>query len=166
MLGLTRKPTCTTERLIVWSAILAVAAFFASSVVHKADSSLPADTVRMSHQDGVAIQGYDPVAYFTDGAPLKGEPTLRADWGGVVWHFTTPENRDHFLDDPERFAPRLGGHSVYGVVRGKTYTADPRVFDIIEGRLYLSRNENVREIWQRNPDGYLRTAEERWQDGL
>ncbi|MDF1792353.1 MAG: YHS domain-containing (seleno)protein [Thalassobaculaceae bacterium] len=113
---------------------------------------------------GVALGGYDTVAYFLDREPVEGSETHRVDWNGVVWHFTSDENALLFRGEPERFAPQYGGYSLYGMSRGKAYAADPRVFDIIDGKLYLSRNDAVRGIWQRNPDGYIAAADKAWQE--
>ncbi len=113
-------------------------------------------------REGVAIAGYDTVAYFLDREPVPGSATYAVTWGGAIWHFTSAENARLFRGSPERFAPQYGGYSLYGMSRGKAYAADPRVFDIINDKLYLSRNDAVREIWQRNPSSYIAKADMRW----
>lgn len=114
-------------------------------------------------REGVALGGYDTVAYFLDREPIPGSATHAVEWRGAVWHFTSAENARLFQGTPERFAPQYGGYSLYGMSRGKAYAADPRVFDIIDGKLYLSRNGAVRDIWQRNPAGYIAVADENWE---
>lgn len=117
----------------------------------------------MNISGGVAINGYDPVAYFTDGEPVKGTPCLEMDYQGTAYRFASQENLDSFAENPSAFLPQLGGFSVYGMAKGKRYDVSPTSFDIIEGKLYLSRNDKVRQLWQANPSGYLGQAEENWR---
>ena len=98
--------------------------------------------------EGVAISGYDPVAYFTDGGP--------------EWWFETEENRTTFLSAPDRFAPQFGGFALESVANGNGFAGNPEVFKILEGRLYLSRSPKSQSLWLRNPDGYIRAAEQAW----
>ena len=128
----------------------------------KANAALVEPTV--SVRGGYAINGYDPVAYFSDYAAIQGEEAFYVDYDGATFLFANAENRDRFLNDPGRYLPQFGGYSTFGVAKGKMYEADPEVFDIIDGRLYLSRNERVRELWQRNPSGYIDLAETNWRD--
>lgn len=118
----------------------------------------------LSVRDGLAINGYDPVAYFSDYTAVRGKETLAVDFDGARFLFAAPENRDRFLRNPEKYLPQFGGFSTFGMAKGKLYSADPEVFDIIDGRLYLSRNEKVRELWQQNPEGYIELAENNWRD--
>lgn len=112
---------------------------------------------------GVAIHGFDPVAYFLDREPVKGSERFKTVWRGAEWWFASRDNQALFEAAPWRYAPQFGGFSVYGASRGKSYDADPRLFDIIDGQLYLSRNERVRGLWQENPEGYIASARKRWQ---
>ncbi|MEP3113229.1 YHS domain-containing (seleno)protein [Nisaea sp.] len=115
------------------------------------------------HQ-GHAIGGYDTVAYFTDYAAVHGDEAHAVDLDGVRFLFANAENRTQFLHDPKRYLPQFGGYSTFALSKGKLYGADPTVFDIIDGRLYLSRNERVQELWHRNPKGYISQAEENWSE--
>ena len=112
--------------------------------------------------EGVAISGYDPVAYFTDGGPVVGSQTYSADWHGAEWWFETEENRTTFLSAPDRFAPQFGGFALESVANGNGFAGNPEVFKILEGRLYLSRSPKSQSLWLRNPDGYIRAAEQAW----
>ena len=114
-----------------------------------------------THQ-GLAIGGYDTVAYFTDYAAVHGDEAHSVEFDGVRFLFANADNRAQFLQDPKRYLPQFGGYSTFALSKGKLYGADPMVFDIIDGRLYLSRNERVQELWHRNPTGYIRQAEENW----
>ena len=111
---------------------------------------------------GVAIHGYDPVAYFEDGEAARGLPDLQEEHAGATYLFRSDEHRDMFRTDPDRYLPQFGGFSVYGVTLGRAYDVNPETFDVVDGKLYLSRNERVRELWHANRDGYIDRAESVW----
>lgn len=152
------------------SAVLGLAAvggiFVACGAGMPANGAATVGPAPVFERDGVALGGYDPVSYFVDPEPASGSPDHRVEWRGAVWYFTTAENAQLFRENPEHYAPQYGGYSLYGMSRGKAYTTDPRVFDIIDGKLYLSRNDAVREIWQRNPAGYIATADRKWNQAV
>ncbi len=112
--------------------------------------------------EGVAIKGYDPVAYFTEGRPVKGAKNFSHDWNGGIWLFATSEHRDLFIKQPEKFAPRYGGYCAYAVSQGKTADIDPEAWSIVGGRLYLNLNKEIQEVWNRDPEGYIRKADDNW----
>ena len=112
----------------------------------------------------MAISGYDPVAYFTDGGPVIGSEAFSAEWHGAEWWFATEENRTAFLSAPDSFAPQFGGFAVEGVANGNRFAGNPEVFKILESRLYLSRSPKSQSLWLRNPDGYIREAEAAWAE--
>jgi hypothetical protein len=91
--------------------------------------------------DKVAIQGYDTVAYFTAGKPVKGNPEFEAVWQGARWRFASAEHRDMFSAQPESYAPRFGGYCVMGMAMGVGAKPDPEVWTIIDGRLYLANSK-------------------------
>ena len=151
---------CTTAIVLAAAGLGLVTFTVATPTDPRVDPTRPA----VNAVNGVVIDGYDPVAYFVDGEPVKGSPCLEVDHQGVAYRFSTPENRDRFQEDPTAFAPQLGGYSVFGMARGKRYDVDPKSWDIIDGKLYLSRNKKVRTLWQVNPTGYLNSAEANWRD--
>jgi YHS domain-containing protein len=112
--------------------------------------------------DGVAIKGYDPVAYFTDQRPVKGTEAFAYSWSGARWLFASAEHRDRFKADPERYAPRYGGYCAFAVSQGKTANIDPAAWTIYEGRLYLNLNKKFQHIWEKDIPGYIRKADEQW----
>lgn len=79
------------------------------------------------NKDGVAIQGYDPVAYFTEGKPVQGTQEYASEWMGARWYFSSEENRDLFALNPEKYAPRFGGYCAFAAGHGYCYEADPLV---------------------------------------
>ena len=96
---------------------------------------------------GIAIRGYDTVAYFTEGKALKGDSGIQTNWNGATWFFSSSAHREMFLSDPERFAPQFGGYCAYGVAMGGLYKVEGDQWSIIDGKLYLSYDEEWRRKW-------------------
>lgn len=109
-----------------------------------------------------AIRGYDPVAYFAGGGPVKGSPQFTHQWRGATWHFASAENRDKFAAAPEKYAPQYGGYCAYGVAHGYAPEIDPAAWSIVEGKLYLNYSLGVRERWNKDIPGYIRRADANW----
>ncbi len=118
----------------------------------------PVNTTRA----GVAVKGYDVVAYFTEGRPLKGSRELSHRWQGATWHFASAEHRDLFAADPERYAPQYGGYCAYAVAQGSTAGIDPEAWKIHEGKLYLNLNEGIQKRWLGDVEGYVAKADANW----
>lgn len=112
--------------------------------------------------DGVAVGGYDPVGYFTEGKPVKGseEFTLRHD--GATWRFASAENRASFEADPVKYAPRYGGYCAYAVANGYTAKAEPDAWTIHDGKLYLNFDKSVQALWEKDIPGYVTKADANW----
>jgi len=111
---------------------------------------------------GLAIDGYDPVSYFVDGRALMGLPNFEAAQGGVVWRFRNEGNRASFLAHPEVYGPQFGGYDPTDVARGLTVAGNPRLFAVIEERLFLFSREESRDAFTADPARYLPRAEARW----
>lgn len=111
---------------------------------------------------GVAVSGYDAVAYMTEGRPRRGNPAITAKHAGVTWQFASPENRALFIANPEMYAPQYGGYCAYAVSQGYTAKADPEAWSVVGGRLYLNYDLSIRDRWDRNRDGYIRDANANW----
>lgn len=109
-----------------------------------------------------AIRGYDPVAYFTQRAPVKGSPQFTHAWRGATWHFANAANRDRFAAAPEQFAPQYGGYCAYGVAHGYAPEIDPAAWTIVDGKLYLNFNLPTRTRWEKDIPGYIRKADANW----
>ncbi len=112
---------------------------------------------------GLAIGGYDSVAYFRGGRARVGSARYPHVWNRVVWFFATPANRDAFAAEPRRFAPRYGGFSAHGVSNGAFYAIDPHAFLIADGRLYLHANHYVKRLWAADLTANIARAEARWR---
>ena len=109
-----------------------------------------------------AIRGYDPVAYFQEGHPVKGRPDLTYKWNEASWHFSTQENLERFKKDPEAYAPRYGGYCAYGTAEGHKAPTEPEAFTVLDGKLFLNYNKEVLGIWNKDRPGYIRRADSNW----
>jgi len=115
-----------------------------------------------SGPDGIAIKGYDPVAYFTIGRPVKGTALYSYEWNGAKWLFLSREHLDLFTADPEMYAPKYGGYCAYAVSQGATADIDPDSWSIVDGRLYLNLNRDVQSLWSGDIKGYIEKADRNW----
>ncbi|MEO6244566.1 MAG: YHS domain-containing (seleno)protein [Opitutaceae bacterium] len=111
---------------------------------------------------GVAIKGYDPVAYFTAGKPMKGESKWTTEWHGATWRFASAANRDAFKAEPEKFAPQYGGYCAWAVSQGYTAGIDPDAWKIVKGRLYLNYDAGVQKKWSGDVPGNIVKADANW----
>ena len=112
---------------------------------------------------GLAIEGYDTVAYFQQGQAQLGSERYRSFWNGAVWLFVTRANRDAFAAEPERFAPRYGGFSAYGISNGEIYPVDPHAFLIADGKLYLHANHHVKRRFVADLAAHIAKADAHWR---
>jgi YHS domain-containing protein len=113
-----------------------------------------------------AIRGYDPVAYFTQNAPVKGSDQFTHQWKGATWRFASAENRDRFAAAPEKYAPQYGGYCAYGVAQNYAVSIDPQAWTVVDGKLYLNYSRSVRETWSKDIPGYIRKADANWPQVL
>ena len=111
---------------------------------------------------GAAIQGFDPVAYFTRGAPTRGNPAITTRWNGVEWRFASEAHRAAFIAEPARYAPAFGGFCAYAVSEGYTATIDPRAWRIEGGRLYLNYSAAIQRRWEQDIPGRIARGEANW----
>jgi len=157
------------SRLKILAAVFAVAVPFLASREGNASTleGLAIAEVGLTEQisvdrlSGVAIGGYDPVAYFVVGRPVSGLPSYEALWNGAAWRFANEGNRAAFLADPTVYAPSFGGYDAAGIASGVAAPADPAVFAIVDGHLLLFRDGEARKAFLASPDG-ARAAEAAW----
>jgi YHS domain-containing protein len=110
-----------------------------------------------------AINGYDTVAYFTVGQPVKGLDKLSFEWMGAKWKFSTQANLDLFKANPEKYAPQYGGYCAYGVAQDNLVKVEPDQFTVRDGKLYLNYDADVQSKWKKDPDGFIRAADAKFQ---
>jgi YHS domain-containing protein len=133
-------------------------------VVAAGSMALAATTERVvtNRYSGLAIEGYDPVAYFIDSSPELGLPAYEAAQGGAVWRFRNEGNRDSFAAHPEIYGPQFGGYDPVDVARGVAVAGNPRFWLVCGERLYLFAREESRDAFAANPAPYLQEAKLRW----
>ena len=110
----------------------------------------------------VAIKGYDPVAYFLEGQPVKGSRDFTVTWNGATWQFASASNRDLFAQQPTAYAPQFGGYCAWAVSQGYTAGIDPAAWKIVAGKLYLNYDREVQEKWMKDIPGLIEKAEKNW----
>jgi YHS domain-containing protein len=109
-----------------------------------------------------AIRGYDPVAYFTQHKPVKGDKQFTVKWQEAEWHFANAENKQAFEANPEKYAPQYGGYCAYGVAQGYTPETDPAAFKVVNDKLYLNLSPYVLKKWSKDIKGYVKDADGNW----
>ncbi|MGI9304663.1 MAG: YHS domain-containing (seleno)protein [Gammaproteobacteria bacterium] len=123
-----------------------------------------AGEINTGYFGGVAIEGYDPVAYFTEGRPMKGSEEFAHEWLGAEWHFANAEHRDLFAASPLKYAPQYGGHCADGVAYGQaTANIDPTAWSIIEGKLYLNYDPGAKQEFE-EVEGMKDRADANWRE--
>ena len=99
----------------------------------------------------VVLKGHDPVAYFTESRPVKGDPKISFDWDGERYLFASADNRTKFAANPERYSPQFDGYCTGSMARGKRVEADPDAWIIADGKLYLFGQVKFRDMAQQDP---------------
>ena len=112
--------------------------------------------------NGVILKGYDAVAYQTQQAAVVGSTAFTATHDGAIYRFASAANRDAFKADPARYAPAYGGYCAMGVAVGKKLDGDPAAFSVVNGRLFLNVNQDVRGMWSRDVEGNEAKAQRNW----
>ena len=114
-------------------------------------------------KDGIAINGYDAVAYFAEGKPVKGVESLSLKSDNSTWLFSTKENLEKFKNDPAKYKPQFGGFCAFGMSRGYTAPTDPNAWTVINDKLYLNYNLDVKKDWLKDRDNLISTATKNWE---
>jgi YHS domain-containing protein len=127
-----------------------------------APPALAEPPARVFAERGLAIRGTDPVAYFTEGRPVRGRAEFTHTWAGATWRFASAANRDRFATDPERYAPAYGGFCAWAVSEGYTAPIDPAAWRIVDGRLFLNYDRSVQRQWERDIPGRIARGDANW----
>ncbi|MFT5659292.1 MAG: YHS domain-containing protein [Gammaproteobacteria bacterium] len=104
---------------------------------------------------GISVRGYDTVAYFTLGKPVKGKEAFETEWKGAKWRFSSQQHLDLFVVNPDKYAPQYGGYCAYGVAVGNLVKIEADLWDIIDGKLYLNYDEKLQGNWREDIAGYI-----------
>ena len=111
-----------------------------------------------------AIDGYDPVAFFLEGKPVKGEPKFSEVWHGATWHFSSQENLEAFRADEEKYAPQYGGYCAYGTANGHKAPTQPDAWALVDGKLYFNYSKDVQVKWFKNQKELIEAADKNWPE--
>lgn len=112
----------------------------------------------------VILAGHDAVAYFTEGKPVLGDPKYTAIHKDAIYRFSSVENRYLFKQNPEKFEPAYGGFCAFGATFGKKFEIDGKAFEIVDGKLYVNKNQQVYDAWKQNIPKHLKEANTEWPE--
>jgi YHS domain-containing protein len=143
------------------AAVFALTSLFVVAPAH-ADQA-PVHTAFLSN---VAVGGYDPVAYFTDGRPVRGTTEHRITHQGYEYRFASAEHLAAFRANPARYLPQYGGYCAWAVSNGYTAAGNPQNWRIVDGKLYLNYNDEIQQRWDRDIPGHIRSANANWPSVL
>jgi hypothetical protein len=144
----------------------AVTTLFALGMLAAAALPAAAREERVNAEGGVAIRGYDPVAYFTEGRPVRGRAEFPHAWRGATWQFASAEHRDRFAAEPARYAPAYGGHCAWAASENYLAPIDPQAWRIVDGRLFLNYDRSVQRRWERDIPERITRGDRNWSSGL
>lgn len=116
----------------------------------------------LGRRTDTAILGYDSVAYFTDGKPIKGNDNFVFEWSGAKWKFASADHLALFKSAPQRYAPQYGGYCAYGAAQGRLVKIEPDRWRIVDGRLYLNYDADVQEKWLKDIKGFIKLADDKF----
>jgi YHS domain-containing protein len=139
--------------------ILAILA--AALLVAPAMAAKPSPAVYTA-SDGLGARGYDPVAYFTEGKPVKGSATHQLQWGGAKWRFASAASLVAFKTEPTRYAPQFGGYCAWAVSEHYLAPGDPNFWKIVDGKLYLNANARAKQLWEADRAEAIKRGHANW----
>jgi YHS domain-containing protein len=128
----------------------------------KADAAAKPGGRHNVDRKGLALRGFDPVAYFVSGKPEKGSDKFTATHQGVTYQFQNEGNRALFLAAPDKYAPQYGGYCAYAAYYGAKADADPTAWKIVDGKLYVNYDRGVARTWEKNIPDYVAKADANW----
>lgn len=145
-----------TIAMLASAGLMAIAPHAAYAYDEKSTSAINVDS------KGVAVNGYDVVAYFTAAQPTPGQDAFHASYNGATYWFSSAANRDTFKQKPARYIPQFGGFCAMGVALEKKLDGDPTAWRIVDDKLYLNVNKEVQKKWLEDVPGNLTKAGENW----
>ena len=142
------------RRFLIWLAV--------GGLAGTPGAALAKAEVNKSFSGGVAIDGTDAVAYFSEGKAVAGSAAHTFAWKGATWRFKNAANRDAFAAAPDRYAPQFGGYCAWAVSQGYTADVDPEAWTIHQGQLYLNYSKGVRAKWSQDIPGNIAKGRRNW----
>jgi YHS domain-containing protein len=144
------------------SLLLRIFALLCASVLLTTQTAVAGGFAVDVDENGVAVKGHDPVAYFADARPTMGSADYIADADGATYYFASSDNRDQFLADPAKYTPAYGGFCALGITRSMKVTGDPNAWKIADGRLYINSSHQAQDTWSEDIPGNIVKADEAW----
>lgn len=135
---------------------------FLAGLVLSANLALAGDLVNADAHSRIALQGYDPVAFHTVGQAAKGNPGIAAEYHGYKYLFASTENKTTFEKQPEKYLPIYGGYCAYGVSIGQLFPVEIDTWEIVNGRLVLQYNQDIKREFAKHEEANFRKAEANW----
>jgi len=144
------------RKRIVFGLLMALA-------VASADApAVAASSVYTGIVDGVGSGGFDPVSYLQPGGPKMGDTSKMATWNGAKWYFSSDEDLAAFKANPEKYAPQYGGYCAFAVSKGSLAKGDPKVYSVVDGKVYLNLSSSVQQLWKSDIAGNIAAANAKW----
>ena len=127
-----------------------------------AGNAVAIDAIYTSWYDDIAVKGFDTVAYFTENTAVEGKKAHSLEWNGATWRFSSAANKALFEADPEKYAPQYGGYCAWAVSQNQTASIEPEQFTIVDGKLYLNYNQEVKEKWLVDTSANINVGDKNW----
>lgn len=145
--------------------IALIAAAFAAPLALTAPAYADGGIYISSEVGNVAVGGYDTVSYFQgNGVPVVGNAEYTVEYEGAEWRFSSADNAEKFKENPAAYAPQYGGHCAWAMSRGSLAPGDPKIYKVVDGKLYLNFNKQVQNMWLKDISGFITKANLAWTD--
>jgi YHS domain-containing protein len=152
----------TIENQSMKNTLFTLVAVLSLAGIALADQTPDRKVLVLKTRDGLALQGYDPVAYFTDNKPAKGNPKFQSEYEGAKYFFVSAEHKMLFDVNPAKFAPAYGGYCGYAASIGKVRPANPLIWSIVDGQLIVQHTKAAAGLWEKNVPGNKAKADKYW----
>jgi len=157
-----RKNICKESRSVSTNKQMKQISAFLLALGFTLCASAQTKTLLNLDKSGVAIQGYDPVAFFTEHKPVMGKPAFTSHADGATYQFASKEHKELFDKEPAKYEPLFGGYCAYGVSRDKLASVEVDAYQIIDGKLYMQYNKSIRDSFNEDQKGNLNKANQNW----
>lgn len=142
--------------------LLGAAALISSTGLTNMSAIAEGNDNTIFQRNGLAIDGYDTVAYFTQSDAVPGNAEFSTDYKGAKWQFVSAENRDLFIAMPEKYAPQYEGYCAYAAAQASVAKTEPDQWSIVGGKLYLNYNYLIKLRWDVSQEDFIKDGDENW----
>lgn len=150
------------RRTLIQALSLTTALFAISLLAGGSYAQAQAHPLVNVNSDGVILDGYDAVAFFTDAKPVQGSTSFTSNYNGAIYWFASAEHKAAFDAKPAQYEPQFGAFCAYAVSQGRTAPIDVNTWSIVEGRLVVQHNARAVKLWNADPPGLLKLADKYW----